>query len=56
MKAYLRAYDYTGKATRESIKESLASRLSYGWKIVSVAPAGAEIYDFVVTALSDITH
>lgn len=50
MKAFLRAYDYTGTATCESIKEGLAPRLSYGWKIVSVSPAGAEIYDFVVIA------
>lgn len=50
MKAYLRAYDYTGKATCESIKDGLVPRMSYGWKIVSVAPAGAEIYDFIIIA------
>lgn len=50
MKAYLRVYDHTGTATCESIKEGLAPRLPYGWKLVSVASAGAELYDFVAVA------
>ena len=50
MKAYIRLTDYTEGSTCETVKEILKSRLSYGWRLISVKPAVDQLYDYMVVA------